>query len=173
MAELNLCVSMRNAICRCASKVLQEGYTADNASLQHDLAKLHKYMDKFMANHEVLVGKALHGELQSHEELLENVEAAYDDACVSITRLLKSDDAGDDAKSFRSINDSSGVELKLDPLQIPSFDGAMHNWLAFKDLFEELVHNQSYPEPYKLAKLRQCVDPKQVPFVGGNVLWRL
>ncbi|XP_017490531.1 PREDICTED: uncharacterized protein LOC108378738 [Rhagoletis zephyria] len=43
----------------------------------------------------------------------------------------------------------------------------MCNWLAFKDAFETLVQRSSYPEAYKLGKLRQAVSASSVPLVGG------
>nr|XP_036224512.1 uncharacterized protein LOC118681971 [Bactrocera oleae] len=58
--------------------------------------------------------------------------------------------------------------MRLDPVSIPSFDGQPSNWLAFKDMFETLVHNRSDLQPtYKLGKLRQYVKAENVPLVGG------
>ncbi|XP_017473467.1 PREDICTED: uncharacterized protein LOC108364336 [Rhagoletis zephyria] len=68
--------------------------------------------------------------------------------------------------------------LKLEPLNIPTFNGALHNWLAFKDALETLLHNRDLPPAYKLGKLRQAVPSASVPLVGGlysggyEELWR-
>lgn len=50
---------------------------------------------------------------------------------------------------------------------ISKFDGALHNWLAFKDAFTTLVDNVDYSEAYKLGKLRQTVSVEAVPLIGG------
>lgn len=62
---------------------------------------------------------------------------------------------------------SAALNVKLYPLAIPEFDGSLHKWLAFKDTFETLVHNQDFPEAYKLGKLRQAIKAEAVPLVGG------
>ncbi|XP_036346671.1 uncharacterized protein LOC118755985 [Rhagoletis pomonella] len=85
------------------------------------------------------------------------------DLCATLNQLRK----GFECDSQSSTNKASPMELKLEPLCIPSFDGCPHKWLAFKDLFETLVHNRDLPVAYKLGKLRQAVKAESVPLVGG------
>ncbi|XP_017467201.1 PREDICTED: uncharacterized protein LOC108359741 [Rhagoletis zephyria] len=85
------------------------------------------------------------------------------DLCAMLNQLRK----GFECDSQSSTNKASPMELKLEPLCIPSFDGCPHKWLAFKDLFETLVHNRDLPVAYKLGKLRQAVKAESVPLVGG------
>lgn len=60
------------------------------------------------------------------------------------------------------------VEGKLEPLAVAKFDGALHNWLAFKDSFETLIHKQEFSEAYKLGRLREAVGGEAARLVGGT-----
>ncbi|XP_036346636.1 uncharacterized protein LOC118755952 [Rhagoletis pomonella] len=100
----------------------------------------------------------------------------YNELCASLLRLRRVQvNPGDSVIQRKG---DSPIELKLEPLNIPTFDGALHNWLTFKDAFETLVHNRDLPPAYKLGKLRQAVPSASVPLVGGlysggyKELWR-
>lgn len=89
----------------------------------------------------------------------------YNDLCSSLMSFCPT--KSDESHAPREGSIDSTVELKLQSLHIPSFSGALHNWLAFKDEFETLVHNRESPTTYKLGKLRQVVSYSSVSLVGG------
>nr|XP_036217642.1 uncharacterized protein LOC118680698 [Bactrocera oleae] len=173
MAELNWRSSAVKAIKRIHARVsegVMEGH--DVFHFQQELKSLESHFERFMENHNRLVGGATSSEIGSHDALLESVEELYTAACSRLNRLIASSrvesNVADGAHNCPTTSlDGHLVDLKLDPLAIPLFDGDMCKWLAFKDAFETLVHNSAYPEAFKLGKLRQAVNAATVPLIGG------
>ncbi|XP_054734809.1 uncharacterized protein LOC129242278 [Anastrepha obliqua] len=163
MAELNSRASAIKAIKRIHDRVsgFQQG-AFDEFHLQQELKSLSAHYARFVTNHELLVGNAANAELEAHEKLWEEVEGIYNNACTHLNRAIMG--AKPSQSAVMSVRE---CEVKLEPLAIPTFDGTMQNWLAFKDVFELLVHNTDYPEAYKLGKLRQAVSASAVPLVGS------
>ncbi|XP_054083409.1 uncharacterized protein LOC128920346 [Zeugodacus cucurbitae] len=140
--------------------------------LQQELRSVETHFERFVENHNHLVGGATPTEMGSHDALWETVEELYKEVCSKLNRLISSSkvesNVTDGARDCPiSSLDGHLVDLKLDPLAIPSFDGDMCKWLAFKDAFETLVHHSAYPEAFKLGKLRQAVNVASVPLIGG------
>ncbi|XP_017469235.1 PREDICTED: uncharacterized protein LOC108361179 [Rhagoletis zephyria] len=175
MAELNWRSAAVNAIKRIHARVCEASCeTHDVFQLEHELKSLETHFQRFTLNHDHLVGQATKDEVAPHDALWEAIEALYDDACCRLNRLIASTKSVPAAAStdhvlntHSALLDGRSVDLKIDPLVIPVFDGRMCNWLAFKDAFETLVHKSSYPEAFKLGKLRQSVNSKEVPLIGG------
>ncbi|XP_036322260.1 uncharacterized protein LOC118736272 [Rhagoletis pomonella] len=116
-----------------------------------------------MDNHIALVAGATDEELDAHEELLAQVEAAYGSAVTELQRMR----AGSNATGHSASSRCQG-EHRLDPVKLPTFDGRQENWLLFKDIFESMVNNRTdLDDTYKISRLRQCVDAQAVPMVGG------
>ncbi|XP_069965812.1 uncharacterized protein [Bactrocera oleae] len=111
-------------------------------------ARLH--YDRMLVNHETLLSFAKDEELEVHSAWWDVTEEVYNDLCSSLIRLRST--KGDESHAPREGNIDSSVELKLEPLHIPSFDDELHNWLAFKDAFQTLVHNRELPTAYKLGR---------------------
>ncbi|XP_053960640.1 uncharacterized protein LOC128864903 [Anastrepha ludens] len=163
MAELNLRASAIKAIKRIHDRVsgFQQG-AFDEFHLEQELKSLSAHYARFVTNHDLLMGNAANAELEAHEKLWEEVEGIYNNACTHLNRAIMG------AKPSQSaVMPVRECEVKLEPLAIPTFDGTMQNWLAFKDVFELLVHNTDYPEGYKLGKLRQAISASAVPLVGS------
>lgn len=189
MAELNLRMSAVTAINRISERVRGANFaTCDVPQIEQELKSVERHYIRFVHNHEVLVGAAESQELPAHDLLWEQVETTYNQTCVELNRKLleckistrpstigKSSEASNAAsnavpKSTESSNAENAVstfDIKLDPVSIPDFDGSYSNWLAFKDLFETLVHKATFPEAYKVSKLRQAVSASAVPLIGG------
>ncbi|XP_063830205.1 uncharacterized protein LOC135079477 [Ostrinia nubilalis] len=69
----------------------------------------------------------------------------------------------------------STQQIKLPPIQIPSFDGSYYNWIPFSDQFVSLVHNnKSLSKVNKLHLLKQNLKGeaatllKHIPVTEGN-----
>ncbi|XP_050324433.1 uncharacterized protein LOC126755733 [Bactrocera neohumeralis] len=173
MAELNWRSSAVKAIKRIHARVLEGAMeNRDVFHLQQELKSLESHFERFMENHNRLVGGATSTEMGPHDALLESVEELYTAACSRLNRLIASSrvesNVADGTQNCPTTSlDGHLVDLKLDPLAIPLFDGDMCKWLAFKDAFETLVHNSTYPEAFKLGKLRQAVNATTVPLIGG------
>ncbi|XP_017484722.1 PREDICTED: uncharacterized protein LOC108373356 [Rhagoletis zephyria] len=173
MAELNLLASAVKAIKRIHARVRDGGDDGrDVFQLQQELKSIETHFGRFVDNHNHLVGEAAPSERVTHDSLWETVEELYGEACSTLHRLIATStvdsNASEGARNVPTTTlDGCSVDLKLDPLAIPPFDGDMCKWLAFKDAFETLVHNSAYPEAFKLGKLRQAVNASTVPLIGG------
>lgn len=128
------------------------------------LSRVNQHFDRFIQHHLNLVSKARDDEVASHDELYAANETLYTTLPVTLQRRLSSQTAVHVVSS--TTNQVS--DMRLDPVSILRFDERPTNWLAFKDLFEPMVHNRTDLNPaYKLSKLRQCVDQESVPMIGG------
>ena len=98
--------------------------------------------------------------MTTHDEFLAATELLYTQICIRLRRIC-----GASAGANRVTNQ---LDMRLDPIKIPVFNGDPANRLPFKDLFEALVHNRTdLDSSYKLSKLRQHVNADSVPLVGG------
>lgn len=53
---------------------------------------------------------------------------------------------------------TSHPEMRLPKLELPTFDGNLHQWISFRDLFTNTIHNNSkLPKSEKLAYLKSLV----------------
>lgn len=164
MAALNLRASARSSISRMLLVVEAKDYAPDRVEIEQTLRNIEAHFNRFVENHLSLVGEAQPDAVAAHEELFAQTESSYDKVCIKLRRLLSKDKT----EPVREIGRIHAVEMRMDPLSIPAFDGRPENWLVFKDLFEALVHNRADLEPtYKLGKLRQCVKSENVPMVAG------
>ncbi|XP_017469648.1 PREDICTED: uncharacterized protein LOC108361526 [Rhagoletis zephyria] len=167
MAELNLRLAASNAIQKSAERIRLNGKIWDTCQLEQELAALRSYFTKFEVNHDKLVAIATKEEFALHEDLWDKVEGIYNEAVALVSRQLKEATSSPPASSVQ-VREQPQSQLKLDPLVVPSFDGQLHNWLAFRDLFESLIHKQQYPEAYNLAKLLQAIPVESVPLIGSH-----
>ncbi|XP_036336104.1 uncharacterized protein LOC118746357 [Rhagoletis pomonella] len=164
MAELRLRAPAIKAIKRIYERVQASKLGSyDEFQLEQELKLVSSHFARFVANHELLVASAEKGEVEAHETLWVEVEDIYNDTCCILNRAITG--AKPNVQAGRQ--HSHECEFRLEPLAIPTFDGTMQTWLAFKDAFELLVHNTEYPEAYKLGKLRQAVSSHAVPLVGS------
>lgn len=164
MSELNLRMAAQTSINRIHGKVFGDECPEDPDELEQCLVTLNSHFERFVDAHLTLVGAAKAGEIDAHEQLWCTVEDKHSAATVGIRKRIAAHHA---ARAQSEAARSMGLDLKLERLSIPEFDGSLHNWLAFRDTFDTLVHSQDYPEAYKLGKLRQAVKVEVVPLVGG------
>lgn len=176
---INLRTTAANAIRRAHDRVAGADLSfTDVAQLEQEVRAITAHYDRFVQHHETLVGAAMVLELDEHDTLWDQVETLYKATCTILNRKLMQLQTSrvTEQDSSNSANASSikigkpntqHLDLRLDPVKIPSFDGALHNWLAFRDTFENLVHKSELPEAYKLGKLRQSIDSEKVPLIGG------
>lgn len=175
MADINRRNAAVGSVRRISNTILEESYNADRYELGQEQQSLQMHFERFVQAHDTLVAAAESDELAAHMELWDNVETQYNRTMVKIRRLLAAivdhDDncAGDGSVYSAAVtNGIRGMtDLRLDPVTVPTFDGRLQSWLAFKDAFETLVHNPDTPEAYKLAKLRVAVKGDAVQLVGG------
>ncbi len=152
MSALNLRTSARTSILRIWTQVQAENYHPDCVESEQLLGSARQHFSRFMDNHFALVSSAHGGELAEHDDLLASTEEIFNNICIKLKRKMSS------SVEIPNQEYSQAPDMRLDPVSIPSFDGQPSNWLAFKDMFETLVHNRSDLQPtYKLGKLRQYV----------------
>lgn len=175
MAELNRRDATVTTLRRITTNILAETYIniADRHELEQELQSIQMHFDRFMNAHDSLVALAAPEELDVHTQLWDVIEALFNRSVAKLRRLLSTIEAADGDGSVHEgslhpsqINNRM-AELRLDPVSVPTFDGRLQSWLAFKDAFETLVHNPVTPEAYKLAKLRAAVKGDAVQLVGG------
>lgn len=67
--------------------------------------------------------------------------------------------------SFRNHeNQDSCSEIKLQPIQLPKFDGSPENWISFRDIFKQMVHmNRKLSGAAKLTYLKAAIVDKYSP----------
>lgn len=160
MADLRRRSSAVASIRRMASEVLAEGYEADAFALQQHRESLEQHFMRFSTAHDALIVAAEDSEIDAHEALWLEIEPLYNQAMAHLRRLHESDGS----ESVRSRR----CEGKLEPLAVAKFDGSLHNWLAFRDSFETLVHTADFSEAYKLGRLRDAVAGEAGSLVGGT-----
>ncbi|XP_054087023.1 uncharacterized protein LOC128921967 [Zeugodacus cucurbitae] len=162
MSALNLRTSARTSILCIWTQIQSESYNPDCVESEQLLCSARQHFTRFMDNHFALVSSAHEGEMVDHDDLLASTEETFNNICIRLKRKMS---------TYSEIPNqvySQAPDMRLDPVSIPSFDGQPANWLAFKDMFETLVHNRSDLQPtYKLGKLRQYVKAENVPLVGG------
>lgn len=176
MAELNRRTSAVASIRRISTEILVEAYTGDVYALQQQQTSLQAHFARFSAAHDILIGVAdTDAVITEHNRLWIDIETLYNEAMAKLHRLsapLLHPLPRADADDFGSVHSQQQVrplvEGKLEPLAVAKFDGALHHWLAFKDSFETLVHNQEFSEAYKLGRLREAVGGEAARLVGGT-----
>lgn len=171
MANLNRRNASVTTLRRITALILDDSYDADRHELEQEMQCIQMHFERFMQAHDGLVAIAQPDELIEHTELWDHIETIFNRAAAKLRRLLTSievEDGSIQRGSLRSVQLNNGVaELRLDPVSVPTFDGKLHSWLAFKDAFETMVHDPATPEAYKLAKLRAAVKGDAVQLVGG------
>lgn len=166
MADLNKQTSVTNAIKRITGKVMATDYTGDIFTLQQEMSTLQMHFGRLLSLHDNLIATADPADVDVYIDLYDEMETRFNTAMAKLNRLQAPATQDDDVSSSRTHHPTM-MGLKLDRLSVPKFDGTLHNWLAFKDAFETLVHSQEFPEAYKLGKLREAVQGDAVSLVGG------
>lgn len=163
---LNRQAAVTTAIRRVNNNIMADDYAGDLFVVAQDFNTLQMHFDRFVTVHDALVSAAQATELDAHITMFQNVETWYNEAMVKLRRMqTPPEEEEEEVQSVRS--QMGGLNLKLERLSVPKFDGTLQNWLAFKDAFETLVHSQDFPEAYKLGKLREAVKGDAVALVGG------
>lgn len=165
MAEINIRETERRALRHFYDRVTEQNFEQDRFELEELLRVIEEHWNTFTAVHRELVSISTdQAAVIAHEQFFEETETHFIKTNATIRRLLARDATKLTAEAQA---EHPRVDMKLDPLVIPKFDGALHNWLAFKDAFTTLMVNVDYPEAYKLGKLRQTVSVEAVPLIGG------
>lgn len=160
MASLNLRASAHASIVRISKMTETEKFNPDRIECEVLRGQLDRHFERFSEYHADLVATAESSELTTHDEFFAATEMLYTQVCIRLRRIC--DSVEDETRV------ANQLDMLLDPIKIPTFDGDPSNWLAFKDLFEALVHNRKdLDSSYKLSKLRQHVNADSVPLVGG------
>lgn len=167
MASLNIRSSAKASLSRMKDDVDRDDFAPDQVEIEHRLERVEQQYARFTEHHLILVGAAQPGEMEAHDELMDQVDLLYQHIKLTLRRLLPAVTLATSGSDYESTR-SHMADMRLDPVSIPTFDGQPENWLVFKDMFETLVHNRSDLDPtYKLGKLRQYVKAEAVPLVGG------
>lgn len=162
MADLNQRSTAIHGIRRVSNHIMAEDFEGDHFVCAQQMTSLQMHFERFTTAHDTLVGNAADDdELATHQALWDDMEALYNPAIVKLIRMMAAEPApsiqpshDDSADSSRSANAVAMMNLKLDPVTIPQFDGSLRNWLAFKDAIQTLLDKPEIPEYYKLQKLR-------------------
>lgn len=60
------------------------------------------------------------------------------------------------------------IDLRLDRVSVPTFSGVISEWIAFRDQFTDLVHeNPNLTEIVKFYQLRSCLSGKALEVING------
>lgn len=134
--------------------------------MAQELRSLTAHFERFVQIQDAFIAQAKEDELDAHQALGVEMETLYKNVSAELHRLTDIN-GNDENISEQSVARSTiQQELRLERLTVPTFDGSLGDWLAFKDAFETLVHKHEYPEAYKLGKLRAAA--KGVALVGGT-----
>lgn len=85
----------------------------------------------------------------------------------------KSDDTPkpDPPPNPKPVNNTTTMQLKLDSIKLPFFNGELTEWIAFKDLFEYLVHtNTGFSDTLKFHQLRTHLRGTALETIKGYQL---
>lgn len=173
MADLNRRTASVTTLRRVAAETLADTYEAEFYAYQQQLASLQLHFERFTDANDSLVAAAGDAdELATHQVLWDEMEALYNPSVAKLNRLMATPEAAsvhtDPDESAESIR-SATMNLKLDPVTIPQFDGSLRNWLAFKDAVQTLLDKPGIPEYYKLQKLRQSLVGESLTTLVGNL----
>ncbi|XP_036320613.1 uncharacterized protein LOC118735102 [Rhagoletis pomonella] len=174
MASLNKRAAAVTAINRVTTRILADGYSGDGFAIAQDQATVQSLFDRFAVAHDGLIIDAKKEELDAHLDLWDQMEDLYNKAMAKVHRLqatisstIRNPPSNADDNDSIGLPNPMAMNLKVERLSVPKFDGRLRNWLAFKDAFDTLVHSQEFPEAYKLGKLREAVQGDAVALVGG------
>lgn len=154
------------AIRRLCSQVDDESLVWDKISVATKKKLLESQFQKFDEHHSSLVAAAEDEELKIHEDIYNIVIDLYEDATNKLQRLVPEVEVVKSPKVEGESRERRG-DMRMTPLDIRVFDGQDIHWLQFQDLFEAMVHKSEMDSAFKLARLVQYVDKKEVPMVGG------
>ena len=59
------------------------------------------------------------------------------------------------------------VKVNLPKLQLPVFDGKMHEWQEFWDIYHSAIHEQKLPNVTKFAYLKSILRGTALTVIGG------
>lgn len=169
MAELNRRRSEITTLHRMTARILAEEYTGDIHTYVQELASLKVHFERFTAANDVLVDNATDDdELDAHQQLWDELEDRYNPSVAKLNRLM-APKAEPPIVHDVSEPQPTTMDLKLDPITIPKFDGSLRNWLAFKDAIQTLIDKPNIPEYYKLQKLRESLVGYSLETLVGNL----
>lgn len=177
MAELNRRTSAVASLRRISTEVLAEAYAGDVYVLQQQQTSLQSHFERFVSAHDDLIAVAETDAVsKEHNQLWTEIETLYNQSMAKLCRLVDAHvpvsqpqlEIGGAASVHSHQSVRPLVEGKLEPLAVAKFDGALCNWLAFKDSFETLIHKQEFSEAYKLGRLREAVGGEAARLVGGT-----
>lgn len=172
MAELNTRSSNTTSITRIHGIVTSEEFhqTADAPACQAHLSVIKRYWSSVLKAQASLVRKAHdEAEVRVHDAAWALVEGKYTEAKSTIMRRLATLDAtrapvnqvnNHNRDAFANIDERMAAileSLRLETTRLPSFDGNRNNWLIFHEQFKLNVHDKTYPDNIKMARLRDCL----------------
>ena len=86
-----------------------------------------------------------------------------------VVAVHDADATGSDGKAGGSVT-SSGADVKLPKLDLPSFDGKVEKWMFFWESFDACVNKSDLPEVQKLTYLRSLLKGDAAKAVEGLAL---
>lgn len=188
MAELNVRQSAKTSIERLYTNQQSGALNTDRVSITYlrvTKENLETHYGRFCAHHEELVGQAADAaELNAHMELFNEVEEKYTQVKSHILEILEPEEvvvAEEEEEEKSSVHTQQSGEpgvkpqfnlaagdLRLEKIKLPDFDGAFHNWIAFRDMFEGMVHNQAaLSVPAKYTRLMRSLQGEAKQVVAG------
>lgn len=170
MAELNQRTSAVAALRRQSTIIMAEEFAEDAFECQQRAVTIGNSYDRFMNTHEHLVGEAADdAALAVHQALYDEIEDLYNAMVVKLNRRLAGYNDTPPSEDRELALPNAMMDLKLEPVRVPKFDGSLRNWLSFKDAIETILNKPEIPEYYKLAKLRDAMASESLKTLVGNL----
>lgn len=169
MAELNQRTTAVNALRRQSAIIMAEAFAEDGFECQQRSVTVQNHFERFTTVHDVLVGQAENEDaLTVHQALSDEMEDLYNAMVVKLNRMMANHNGANTAED-RESNAAAVMDLKLEPVRVPKFDGSLRNWLSFKDAVETILNVPEIPEYYKLSKLRDAISSESLKTLVGNL----
>ncbi|XP_055915445.1 uncharacterized protein LOC129948461 [Eupeodes corollae] len=174
MAELKLRSSAATSISKLVKK-LEAGELAelDLAMKRATLDNLGSHFTRFVDAHFLLVGSAKETEMEAHSTLFEEVEDKYTKVKAMLTAaidLAVQEQQASEASVVRSVHVQQGDlnDLRLEKIVIPEFNGEFNKWIAFRDMFEAMVHSKEHlSTAAKYTRLMRALKGSAAQVVAG------
>lgn len=170
MAELNQRTAAVNVLRRQSTVIMADEFAEDAFECQQRSVSIGNTYERFMNVHDQLVGQAADGEaLAVHQALYDEMEDLYNAMIVKLNRRMADHNETPPSDDRESTLPNAMMDLKLEPVRVPKFDGSLRNWLSFKDAIETILNKPEIPEYYKLAKLRDAMASESLKTLVGNL----
>lgn len=134
------------------------------------LDNLEAHYNRFVDAHLELIAEAEAAAIAGQSEIFDAVEERY-----TVVRAYLRDLVHVETVHNQSVHEDSATrihvqshDLRLEKIGLPEFNGEFHKWLAFRDMFEAMVHNQhGLTVAAKYTRLMKALKGEAAQVVAG------